>query len=29
MSAQGGTYILRDPEAGQIMRTGRTKDLER
>jgi hypothetical protein len=29
MAARGGTYLLRDPETGQIMRTGRTKDLER
>ena len=26
---RGGTYLLRDPETGQVMRTGRTKDMER
>ncbi|OJW27600.1 MAG: hypothetical protein BGO49_25350 [Planctomycetales bacterium 71-10] len=26
---QGGTYVLRDPETGQIVRSGRTNDLER
>ncbi len=25
----GGTYLLRDPATGQVMRTGRTKNLER
>ena len=29
MAARGGTYLLRDPLTGQVMRTGRTKDLER
>jgi len=29
VSAKGGTYLLRDPESGQIMRTGRTKDHKR
>jgi len=28
-SAKGGTYVLRDPETGQVMRTGRTKDHKR
>jgi RHS repeat-associated protein len=27
--ATGGTYILRDPVTGQVMRTGRTNDLAR
>ena len=27
--ARGGVYLLRDPEAGQVMRTGRTGDLAR
>lgn len=26
---KGGTYLLVDPETGQVMRTGRTKNLER
>ena len=29
MAVRGGTYLLRDPETEQVMRTGRTKDLER
>ena len=28
-SAKGGTYVLSDPETGQVMRTGRTKDHKR
>ena len=28
-AAQGGTYVLRDPATGEVMRTGRTKDLAR
>jgi hypothetical protein len=27
--AEGGVYLLRDPETGQVMRTGRTNDLAR
>ncbi len=27
--ARGGTYLLRDAETGQVMRTGRTQNLER
>jgi hypothetical protein len=27
--ARGGTYLLRDAETGQVMRTGRTNDLAR
>jgi len=27
--AKGGTYLLKDPETGQVMRTGRTNDHER
>jgi hypothetical protein len=27
--ARGGTYLLRDAETGQVMRTGRTSDLAR
>ncbi len=26
---RGGTYVLRDPETGQVRRTGRTNDLKR
>lgn len=26
---KGGTYLLLHPETGQVLRTGRTKDLER
>ncbi len=26
---KGGTYTLKDPETGQVMRTGRTNDLNR
>jgi hypothetical protein len=26
---KGGTYVLRDPETGEVVRTGRTNDLER
>ncbi len=26
---RGGTYVLRDPETNEVMRTGRTNDLER
>ena len=29
VDAKGGTYLLRDPETGQVMRTGRTNDLLR
>jgi len=29
VTAKGGTYVLRDPETGQVMRTGRTSDLHR
>ena len=25
---QGGTYLLRDPDTEQVMRTGRTKNLD-
>jgi len=28
-SAKGGTYVLQDPDTGQVMRTGRTKDHTR
>jgi hypothetical protein len=28
-SAKGGTYVLQDPDTGQVMRTGRTKDHKR
>ncbi|WP_242396381.1 hypothetical protein [Anaeromyxobacter oryzisoli] len=27
--AKGGTYLLRDPVTGEVVRTGRTKDLAR
>lgn len=29
VEARGGTYLLRDAETGQVMRTGRTNDLAR
>ena len=29
VSTKGGTYVLRDPDTGQVMRTGRTKDHKR
>ncbi|QTD53862.1 hypothetical protein J3U87_15545 [Sulfidibacter corallicola] len=28
-SAKGGTYVLKDPETGEVMRTGRSKNLKR
>jgi hypothetical protein len=28
-NASGGVYLLRDPETGQVVRTGRTNDLSR
>ncbi len=28
-AAVGGTYLLKDPTTGEVMRTGQTKDLER
>lgn len=28
-TTKGGTYVLLDPKTGRVLRTGRTRDLER